>query len=86
LKRVDVHAAWISERALELTKEALGGSLPAVVEGGEIVRDERGEATGMLFATLKDFFTKLSRNLHRQRYGPCAYATVDGVADDELLP
>jgi predicted amidohydrolase YtcJ len=46
LKRVDVHAIWASQRAVELAKEAHGGELPTTVEGGEIVRDKNGHATG----------------------------------------
>ncbi|KAI0632894.1 amidohydrolase family-domain-containing protein [Trametes polyzona] len=39
LHRVDVHALWLSPRAIELTKAHLNGSFPDSVPGGEIVRD-----------------------------------------------
>ncbi|EJF60100.1 hypothetical protein DICSQDRAFT_137677 [Dichomitus squalens LYAD-421 SS1] len=47
LHRVDVHALWISPRALELTKAHNGGGLPVSVPGGEILRDSAGEPTGI---------------------------------------
>ncbi|KAI0830178.1 amidohydrolase family-domain-containing protein [Trametes gibbosa] len=39
LHRVDVHALWLSPRALELTKAHLNGTFPDSVPGGEIIRD-----------------------------------------------
>ncbi|TRM59987.1 amidohydrolase family-domain-containing protein [Schizophyllum amplum] len=42
LTRVDAHATWVSSRVLESM-----GSLPDTVEGGEIVRDADGNATGV---------------------------------------
>ncbi|KAJ7244184.1 amidohydrolase family-domain-containing protein [Mycena haematopus] len=42
LLRVDVHAAWVSERVLEIL-----GTLPSEVEGGSIIRDAAGEPTGI---------------------------------------
>jgi predicted amidohydrolase YtcJ len=47
LQRVDGHASWLSERALELTLEALGGTLPEKVDGGDIIKDADGQATGI---------------------------------------
>lgn len=48
LYRIDVHAAWLSERALELTRVAQGGTLPSKVDGGDIIRDSKGTETGVL--------------------------------------
>jgi predicted amidohydrolase YtcJ len=48
LKRVDVHATWVSQRAIELAKERHGGDLPKSVEGGEVVRGADGQPTGAL--------------------------------------
>ncbi|KAJ6497741.1 amidohydrolase family-domain-containing protein [Mycena sanguinolenta] len=42
LLRVDVHAAWVSERVLEIL-----GPLPSEVGGGKIIRDASGEPTGI---------------------------------------
>ncbi|TFK48313.1 hypothetical protein OE88DRAFT_1635135 [Heliocybe sulcata] len=42
LARVDVHATWVSEKVLEIM-----GSLPGQVDGGEIIRDGDGKATGI---------------------------------------
>ncbi|KAI0324882.1 hypothetical protein GY45DRAFT_1357026 [Cubamyces sp. BRFM 1775] len=48
LHRVDVHALWLSPRALSLTQEHLNGSFPKTVPGGEIVRNSTtGEPTGI---------------------------------------
>ncbi|KAH9922335.1 amidohydrolase family-domain-containing protein [Epithele typhae] len=47
LHRVDVHALWLSPRALALTRTHLGGSFPASVPGGQIVRGDDGEPTGV---------------------------------------
>ncbi|KAI0742748.1 amidohydrolase family-domain-containing protein [Daedaleopsis nitida] len=48
LHRVDLHAVWLSPRALQLTKEHLNGHFPATVPGGEIIRDPTtGEPTGV---------------------------------------
>ncbi|KAG8797564.1 hypothetical protein FRC17_007705, partial [Serendipita sp. 399] len=43
LFRVDLHAVWLSGRALELC-----GELPEKPEGGEIIRDHDGKPTGVL--------------------------------------
>ncbi|KAL4063973.1 amidohydrolase family-domain-containing protein [Scleroderma yunnanense] len=43
LSRVDGHAAWVSNRALQLM-----GHLPKSVDGGEIIRDSSGKPTGIL--------------------------------------
>ena len=45
LRRVDGHTAWVNSRALELA--GVDPTLPNPA-GGEIVRDSRGEATGIL--------------------------------------
>ncbi|KAF9260444.1 hypothetical protein L218DRAFT_1002760 [Marasmius fiardii PR-910] len=42
LRRVDGHATWVSSRVLEII-----GELPSEVEGGMIVRDEKGNPTGI---------------------------------------
>ncbi|KIJ18210.1 hypothetical protein PAXINDRAFT_110729 [Paxillus involutus ATCC 200175] len=42
LDRVDVHAAWVSNRVLQLM-----GDLPEVVAGGIIIRDTSGKPTGI---------------------------------------
>lgn len=42
LKRVDVHALWISQALLDSL-----GPLPNEIEGGKIVRDDSGTATGV---------------------------------------
>ncbi|KAG8750333.1 hypothetical protein FRC14_000622 [Serendipita sp. 396] len=42
LFRVDLHAMWLSGRALELC-----GELPEKAEGGEIIRDSDGKPTGV---------------------------------------
>lgn len=41
LNRVDVHAAWVSHRVLQLM-----GELPSEVDGGMIIRDLSGKPTG----------------------------------------
>ncbi len=51
LKRVDGHAAWVNQEALDIariTKETLDP------EGGKIVRNERGEPTGVLIDNAVD--------------------------------
>ncbi|KIP09425.1 hypothetical protein PHLGIDRAFT_102850 [Phlebiopsis gigantea 11061_1 CR5-6] len=51
LFRVDGHAIWLSPRALELTKEQLPQQRwPSndEIDGGEVVRDNSGEPTGVL--------------------------------------
>ncbi|KAI0776794.1 amidohydrolase family-domain-containing protein [Trametes elegans] len=48
LHRVDVHALWLSPRAIALTKAHLNGSFPDAVPGGEIIRDSAtGEPNGI---------------------------------------
>ena len=54
LHRVDVHALWLSPRALELTREHLGGDFPASVPGGEIIRDAAGAPTGVFLDAAQD--------------------------------
>ena len=41
MRRVDGHALWVSSKVIEET-----GELPDHVEGGEIIRDDDGKATG----------------------------------------
>jgi hypothetical protein len=48
LRRVDGHVAWVNTRALELARIDRTMPHPA---GGEIVRDSRGDATGILKET-----------------------------------
>ncbi|KAI0370838.1 hypothetical protein BV20DRAFT_994092 [Pilatotrama ljubarskyi] len=48
LHRVDVHALWLSPRAVALTKAHLNGTFPDRVPGGEIIQDQAtGEPTGI---------------------------------------
>ena len=48
LHRVDLHAVWLSPRALQLTRERLNGHFPTTVPGGEIIRyPTTGEPTGV---------------------------------------
>ncbi|KAJ9103233.1 hypothetical protein QFC21_002656 [Naganishia friedmannii] len=42
LKRIDIHAEWVSPRVLEIM-----GDLPLEVPGGQIIRDEHGKPTGV---------------------------------------
>ena len=46
LQRVDVHAIWVSKSVLQRL-----GSLPDTVEGGQIVRDDNGQPTGVFVST-----------------------------------
>ena len=49
LSRVDGHALWVSQAALDIAKRALPGGRwpgPGEVEGGEVVRDDKGQPTG----------------------------------------
>ncbi|TFY52750.1 hypothetical protein EVJ58_g9837 [Rhodofomes roseus] len=51
LSRVDGHALWVSDRALELAEAKLpGGRWPGhgEVEGGEVMKDKNGKPTGVL--------------------------------------
>lgn len=41
MRRVDGHALWVSSKVIAET-----GELPNDVEGGEIIRDDDGKATG----------------------------------------
>ncbi|KAH9948445.1 amidohydrolase family-domain-containing protein [Amylocystis lapponica] len=53
LYRVDVHALWVSPRALELTRSTIpdGWPAPGEIEGGEIIRDEDNVPTGVFLDT-----------------------------------
>lgn len=42
LYRKDLHVAWVSNRALELTVS----NLPDKIDGGEVIRDAKGKPTG----------------------------------------
>jgi len=46
LERVDGHAGWANSAAMALSEQDLNGDW--AVEGGEIVRDSNGQATGIL--------------------------------------
>lgn len=48
LKRIDVHAEWVSPKVLEMM-----GPLPDSVEGGQILRDENGKPTGVFVSTMQ---------------------------------
>lgn len=61
LTRVDGHARWVSPAVLELI-----GDLPETVDGGVIVRDEHGTATGALF--------EVSFSVHCARCSPTLQA------------
>lgn len=46
---MDGHALWVSQAALEIAERALPGGRwpgPGEVEGGEVVRDDKGQPTG----------------------------------------
>ena len=45
LYRKDIHVAWVSSKAMELTVP----NLPDKINGGEIKRDPKGKPTGMSF-------------------------------------
>jgi predicted amidohydrolase YtcJ len=47
LKRIDIHAEWVSKAVLDLM-----GELPETVEGGEIIRDDQGNPTGVFVSVL----------------------------------
>lgn len=51
LVRVDAHAAWVNSQALELAEITAETPDP---EGGQIIRDENGEPTGILIDTAMD--------------------------------
>ncbi|MGQ8366618.1 amidohydrolase [Glaciecola sp. 1036] len=51
LSRIDGHAAWVNSKALEVA--GINASTPAV-EGGEIVKDENGNPTGVLIDNAMD--------------------------------
>ncbi|KAG8215284.1 amidohydrolase family-domain-containing protein [Butyriboletus roseoflavus] len=73
LNRVDVHAAWVSHRVLQLM-----GELPNEVDGGIIIRDSSGKPTGIFVdaamaivpvpaqtkAQLRDYFDRTVRDAH----------------------
>lgn len=46
LARIDVHAEWVSQAIID-ELEAMPGGLPREVDGGLIVRDEKGDPTGV---------------------------------------
>jgi len=49
LSRVDGHALWVSQRALDISQAALPGGKwpkPGEVEGGEVLRGTDGQPTG----------------------------------------
>ena len=49
LSRVDGHALWVSQAALDIAERALPDERwpgPGEVEGGEVVKDDKGEPTG----------------------------------------
>jgi len=48
LKRIDVHAEWVSQAVLDKI-----GPLPDHVEGGQIVRDQEGKATGVFVSSIR---------------------------------
>ncbi|KAI0718483.1 amidohydrolase family-domain-containing protein [Fomitopsis betulina] len=48
LSRVDGHALWVSQAALDIAARALPGGQWPEVEGGEVVRDDKGTPTGVL--------------------------------------
>jgi predicted amidohydrolase YtcJ len=51
LKRVDGHAAWVNKEALDIARITRDTPDP---EGGKIIRDERGEPTGVLIDNAVD--------------------------------
>lgn len=50
LDRIDVHASWVSSKVLDLI-----GHLPETVEGGLIVRDNKGIPTGVTYPGIIDY-------------------------------
>ena len=54
LTRIDVHAQWVSQAVLDELDE-----LPSEVEGGQIVRDEEGKATGVFVRPSRLFLNDL---------------------------
>lgn len=56
LRRVDGHVAWVNTRALELAR--IDRTLPNPA-GGEIVRDSRGDATGILKETAMSLVARI---------------------------
>ncbi|KAH0834031.1 amidohydrolase family-domain-containing protein [Lanmaoa asiatica] len=73
LDRVDVHAAWVSNRVLQLM-----GKLPDEVDGGLVIRDSYGKPTGIFVdnamtivpvppptkAQLRDYFDRTVSDAH----------------------
>lgn len=47
LKRIDIHAEWVSPKVLEMM-----GELPEEVPGGQIIRDADGKPTGVFVSSL----------------------------------
>ena len=56
LRRIDGHVAWVNTRALELAR--IDRTLPHPA-GGEIVRDSRGDATGILKETAMNLVSRI---------------------------
>ena len=55
LRRTDGHAVWVSHAALALTLDQLPGKRwpeNEEIDGGEIIRDEKGDPTGEHFAVI----------------------------------
>lgn len=59
LARVDVHAEWVSQAVLDELEQREGG-LPETVEGGLIVRDEKGRPTGIFVSFTGYSYLQLS--------------------------
>jgi predicted amidohydrolase YtcJ len=64
LKRIDIHAEWVSQSILDLM-----GELPEKVEGGEIIRDESGKPTGVFVSQqIANTFDNLDDTLTNSAY------------------
>ena len=64
LIRTDSHAAWVNSKAVEIAGITNETSNP---EGGEIVRDAKGEATGILIDTARRLVSKYIPSLSKEQ-------------------
>ena len=64
LIRADSHAAWVNSKTLEIAGITRDTPNPA---GGEIIRDAKGEATGILIDTARGLVSKYIPSLSKER-------------------
>ena len=64
LIRADSHAAWVNSKTLEIAGITKDMPNPA---GGEIIRDAKGEATGILIDTARGLVSKYIPSLSKER-------------------